>query len=57
MALTPYAAVQTRPNWAGVNADLDIHIEAYEGDIDGSFRVESLFRSSGLTNFKSVQSQ
>lgn len=57
MAQNPYAAVQTRPDWAGVNADLDIHIEAYEGDIDGSFRVESMFRSSGLTNFKSVQSQ
>jgi hypothetical protein len=57
MAQNPYAAVQTRPDWAGANADLDIHIEAYEGDIDGSFRVESMFRSSGLTNFKSVQSQ
>lgn len=57
MPLNPYAAVQTRPEWAGANADFDIHIEAYEGDIDGSFRVESLFRSSGLTNFKSVQSQ
>lgn len=48
------AAALTRANWAGANADVDIHIEAYEGDIDGSFRVESLFRSSGLTNFKSV---
>lgn len=57
MAQTPYAAVQTRPGWAGTQADFDIHIEAYEGDIDGSFRVESMFRSSGLTNFKSVQSQ
>ena len=57
MAQTPYASVQTRPGWAGTNADYDIHIEAYEGDIDGSFRVESLFRSSGLTNYKSVQSQ
>lgn len=48
------AAALTRTNWAGANADVDIHIEAYEGDIDGSFRVESMFRSSGLTNFKSV---
>lgn len=54
MANTIYAAANTRPNWAGTNADLDIHLEAYEGDIDGSFRVESMFRSSGLTNFKSV---
>lgn len=57
MAQTPYAPVQTRPDWAGANADLDIHIEAYEGSIDGSFRVESMFRSDGLTTFKSVESQ
>ncbi len=57
MALNPYAAVQTRPHWSGANADLDIHLEAYEGDIEGSFRVESMFRSNGLTNFKSVQNQ
>lgn len=54
MAATPYAATNTRPQWGGTNADLDIHIEAYEGDIDGSFRVESMFRASSLTNFKSV---
>jgi hypothetical protein len=47
----------TRTWFAGADADVDIHIEAYEGDIDGSFRYDSLFRSSGLTNFKSVQNQ
>lgn len=57
MTATAYAATNSRTHWAGANADVDIHLEAYEGDIDGSFRVESLFRSSGLTNFKSVQSQ
>ncbi len=54
MAATYNAAALTREHWAGANADVDIHIEAYEGDIDGSFRVESIFRASGLTNFKSV---
>lgn len=54
MTATYDAAALTRSHWAGANADIDIHIEAYEGDIDGSFRVESMFRSSGLTNFKSV---
>lgn len=54
MASTPYNATMSRAHWAGSNADLDIHLEAYEGDIEGSFRVESLFRSSGLTNFKTV---
>lgn len=57
MANTPYAAEQTRTWWAGPDADQDIHIEAYEGDIDGSFRVESIFRSTGLTTFKSVNSR
>ena len=52
MAATQYAATNARAHWAGANADVDIHIEAYEGDIEGSFRVESLFRSSALTNFK-----
>ena len=54
MANTPYNATMSRPHWSGSNADLDIHLEVYEGDIEGSFRVESLFRSSGLTNFKTV---
>lgn len=54
MAATPYAATASRAHWGGTGADLDIHLEAYEGDIEGSFRVESLFRSSGLTNFKTV---
>ena len=54
MADTPYASTMSRAHWAGSAADLDIHLEAYEGDIEGSFRVESLFRSSGLTNFKTV---
>ncbi len=49
-----YNATMSRAHWSGTGADLDIHLEAYEGDIEGSFRVESLFRSSGLTNFKTV---
>lgn len=54
MANTQWQATMARPGYAGANADLDVHLEAYEGDIEGSFRVESLFRSSGLTNFKTV---
>ena len=57
MTATAYASNVTRAHWAGTDADLDIHIEAYEGDIDGSFRAESMFRSSGLTTFKSVAHQ
>jgi len=47
----------TRDHWAGANADVDIHLEAYEGDIEGSFAVTSMFRTSGLTRFKSVMNQ
>lgn len=54
MANTDYSAVLARAHWAGSNADLDIHLEAYEGDIEGSFRITSMFRSAGLTNFKSI---
>jgi len=54
MTATSYAATNSRAHWAGADADIDIHLEAYEGDIDGSFRVESLFRSSALTNFKPI---
>lgn len=57
MADVDNKAQLTRAWWSGTNADTDVHIEAYEGDIEGSFRAESLFRSSGLTNFKSVQNQ
>lgn len=54
MANTDYAATLARAHWGGANADLDIHLEAYEGDIEGSFRVTSMFRSSGLTTFKPI---
>lgn len=54
MANTDYSATLARAHWAGANADQDIHLEAYEGDIEGSFRVTSMFRASGLTNFKPI---
>ncbi len=57
MVDTSYFAQATRPQWGGTDADLDIHREAYEGDIESSFKVESMFRSGGLTNFKSVADQ
>lgn len=47
----------TRTWWAGEAADTDIHIEAYEGDIEGSFRWQSMFRGMGLTTYKNVQGQ
>lgn len=55
MAQTIGADTLTRRHWAGADADIDIHLEVYDGLIDGSFEVNSLFRSYGLTNFKPVQ--
>lgn len=57
MATTSYMAANTRPHYAGANADVDIHLEAYEGEVEGSFRVESMFRAMGLTTYKSVQNE
>lgn len=57
MADTTYKTFITRPDWGGTAADVDIHVEEYEGLIDQSFTVESIFRSQGLTNFKSVENQ
>lgn len=57
MADTTYKTFLTRPDWGGTAADVDIHVEEYEGLIDKSFTVESIFRSQGLTNFKSVENQ
>lgn len=54
MADTQWASTNSRGHWAGANADLDIHLEVFEGLIDGSFRVQSMFRTGGLTTFKSV---
>ena len=57
MADTTYKTFLTRPDWGGTAADVDIHVEEYEGLIDQGFKVESIFRSGGLTNFKSVEGQ
>ena len=57
MADTTYKTYLTRPDWGGTAADVDIHVEEYEGLIDQSFTIESIFRSQGLTNFKSVENQ
>src|SRR5574343_1238529 len=54
---TPCDTTMSRADCAGTDAHMDIHLEAYEGQIEGSFRVESMFRSSGLTQFKQVRQQ
>lgn len=37
------ADLLTRPQWAGANADVDVHIEAYQGDVDRAFAYNSYF--------------
>lgn len=36
----------TRQHWAGEAADIDIHLEQYQGVIDGSWNYHSMFRSN-----------
>ena len=55
MADVSYVPYHTRPDWGGTAANVDIHVEEYEGLIDRSFQYDSLFRSMGLTTFKSVE--
>lgn len=43
----------TRPHWAGADAALDIHIEAYQGDVDRAFEYNSYFK--GKVQPKSVE--
>lgn len=57
MADTPFKSDLTRIHWADNAADRDIHIEQYENQIDGSFQVDSIFLSSGLTNFKDLNGE
>lgn len=54
MADTQFASTMSRAHWAGSTADRDVHIAAYEGLIDGSFQVQSMFRTGGLTTFKAI---
>lgn len=54
---TSYKPTLTRPDWGGTGANVDIHIEEYEGLIDQSFTYTSIFRSMNLTSFKSVENQ
>lgn len=35
----------TRPHWGGASANVDIHLEAYKGDIDRAFSYNSYFAS------------
>lgn len=52
MAATLYAGNESRPHWGGANADTDIHLEIFEGEIDTAFQYQSFFRAN--SNFRSV---
>lgn len=55
MANTPYAPNLTRMWWTGTDADLDAHIELYDGLIDQSYALNSLFLGMNLSNIVSVE--
>lgn len=51
MANTDYSATLTRPHW-GSNAQTDIHIEMYKGEVDTAFGYQAIFK--GLSQQRSV---
>lgn len=57
MADNQYAGSNTRFWWNGTQADLDAHIEKYEGKILGSFETSSDFLTLGLTDEVSVENE
>lgn len=40
----------TRPHWAGLDADNDIHLEIFDGDVQVAFGRDSLFQSNGWSH-------
>lgn len=50
MAQYPEANSRTRPHWAGTNADRDIHLEVFEGNVQTEFYRGSLFQSRGWSS-------
>lgn len=57
MADNAYKPTNTRWWWTGTQADLDAHIEKYQGKILGSFETSSDFRTLGLTDVVSVENE
>lgn len=43
----------TRPNWGGLNSDVDLHIEEHLGIVDSSFQYSSKF--AGITNIRTLR--
>ena len=48
-----FLADLTRPQWAGPNQDISIHIEEHLGIVDASFQYSSKF--AGITNIRSLR--
>lgn len=57
MAANEFQPNLTRWWWTGTQADLDAHIEKYEGKILGSFETTSDFQTLGLTDVVSVENE
>ncbi|HBL4972984.1 TPA: capsid protein [Enterobacter cloacae] len=51
-----YTPDQFRPHWGGVDADNDIHIEAYDRDVQTRLEAKSVFLAEGLSTYKPLKS-
>lgn len=47
-----YTPDQFCPHWGGVDADNDIHIEAYDRDVQTRLEAKSVFLAEGLSTYK-----
>lgn len=50
-----YTPDQFRPHWGGVDADNDIHIEAYDRDVQTRLEAKSVFLAEGLSTYKPLK--
>ncbi|HAX3430598.1 TPA: capsid protein, partial [Escherichia coli] len=50
-----YTPDQFRPHWGGVDADNDIHIEAYDRDVQTRLESKSVFLAEGLSTYKPLK--
>lgn len=55
MADNIYSPDQFRPHYGGVESDNDIHIEAYDRDVQTRLEAKSVFLAEGLSTYKPLK--
>ena len=55
MADTSYSPDLFRPHYGGVESDNDIHIEAYDRDVQTRLESKSVFLAEGLSTYRPLK--